>query len=75
MGNTAQFESLRSIHAHYRWGLTGTPPTRDLSQVAEPFRTEAEKAAEMLVGSKCTWGMLAYNSCDFTCCKRVYVWP
>ncbi|CAK9057977.1 unnamed protein product [Durusdinium trenchii] len=34
MGNTAQFESLRSIHAHYRWGLTGTPPTRDLSQVA-----------------------------------------
>ncbi|CAK9058058.1 unnamed protein product [Durusdinium trenchii] len=51
MGNTAQFESLRSIHAHYRWGLTGTPPTRDLSQVAEPFRTEAEKAAEMLVAT------------------------
>lgn len=34
IGNTAQFESLRSICAHYRWGLTGTPPTRDLSQVA-----------------------------------------
>lgn len=34
MGNTAQFESLRNLCSHYRWGLTGTPPTRDLSQVS-----------------------------------------
>merc|ERR1719221_1509593 len=34
MGNTAQFESLRHLCGHYRWGLTGTPPTRDLTQVA-----------------------------------------
>ena len=34
IGDTAQFESLRGICAHYRWGLTGTPPTRDLAQVA-----------------------------------------
>ncbi|CAJ1351070.1 unnamed protein product [Effrenium voratum] len=32
--DTNQFESLQHICAHYRWGLTGTPPTRDLSQVA-----------------------------------------
>ena len=30
--DTNQFESLQHICAHYRWGLTGTPPTRDLSQ-------------------------------------------
>ena len=34
IGDTAQFESLQGICAHYRWGLTGTPPTRDLAQVA-----------------------------------------
>eukprot|EP00435_Cladocopium_sp_Y103_P061078 s444_g22.t1 len=34
IGDTAQFESLQGIFAHYRWGLTGTPPTRDLAQVA-----------------------------------------
>jgi len=32
--DTAQFESLKSICADCRWGLTGTPPTRDLAQVA-----------------------------------------
>eukprot|EP00439_Symbiodinium_sp_Y106_P051898 s5187_g6.t3 len=34
IGDTAQFDSLQCICAGCRWGLTGTPPTRDLSQVA-----------------------------------------
>lgn len=34
MGNTAQFESLRNLHGHYRWGLTGTPPARDVTQIS-----------------------------------------
>jgi hypothetical protein len=34
MGNTAQFESLKNLCGHYRWGLTGTPPTRDLAQIS-----------------------------------------
>lgn len=34
MGDTAQFESLRNLCGHHRWGLTGTPPTRDLDQIS-----------------------------------------
>jgi len=34
MGNTAQFASLKNLCGHYRWGLTGTPPTRDLTQIS-----------------------------------------
>eukprot|EP00928_Gymnodinium_smaydae_P079803 TRINITY_DN6364_c0_g3_i1.p1 TRINITY_DN6364_c0_g3~~TRINITY_DN6364_c0_g3_i1.p1 ORF type:complete len:1313 (-),score=127.43 TRINITY_DN6364_c0_g3_i1:116-4054(-) len=34
MGNTVQFESLRNLCGSFRWGLTGTPPTRDVEQIA-----------------------------------------
>jgi len=33
MGNSAQFESLKDLCSRCRWGLTGTPPTRDLDQI------------------------------------------
>mmetsp|Transcript_87401 Transcript_87401/g.280337 ORF Transcript_87401/g.280337 Transcript_87401/m.280337 type:complete len:1001 (-) Transcript_87401:1164-4166(-) len=34
MGQTVQFESLCNLCGSHRWGLTGTPPTRDLAQIS-----------------------------------------
>lgn len=31
--SSAQFDSLRNLCGSYRWGLTGTPPTRDVAQI------------------------------------------